>query len=114
VLDRYYGNDLARAQQAGLGLLDRSAPFRDFTLDAADPFSTRLGAKDLLVPVQPPVPGPFGRTLEAIKVAHYLAGDASADAVMEVLEHGPDGLVFRLGPVVLRYDRFGLRGQSVK
>ncbi len=112
VLDRYYGDDLARAQQAGLGLLDRSARFTAFTLDAADPFSTRLGAKDLLIEVQPPVPGPFGRMLEAIKVAHYLAGDVPADAVMEVLEHGPDGFVFRLGPTALRYDRYGLRGQS--
>jgi CRISPR-associated endonuclease/helicase Cas3 len=112
VLDRYYGSDLARAQQAGLGLLDRSAPFRDFTLDGADPFSTRLGGKDLLVSINPPVLGPFGRLLEGIKVSHYLAGDAPADAEIEVTEHGPDGLVFRLGSGTLRYDRFGLRRKA--
>jgi CRISPR-associated endonuclease/helicase Cas3 len=114
VLDRAYGADLARAQQAGLGLLNRSARFSSFALDPADPFSTRLGAKDLLVPVEPPVRGPFGQTVEAIKVAHFLATDAPADAMMEVLEQGPDRLVFRLGPVVLRYDRFGLRDQIAR
>jgi CRISPR-associated endonuclease/helicase Cas3 len=113
VLDKYYGDDLARAQQAGLGLLDRSARFSDFTLDAADPFSTRLGAMDLLLPLKPPLRGPFSRMLETIKIPHFLAGEALTDAVIEVLEHGPDGLLFRLGAVVLRYDRFGLRRPAV-
>jgi CRISPR-associated endonuclease/helicase Cas3 len=113
VLDRHYGNDAARTQQAALGLLDRSAPFTTFHLAADDPWSTRLGAKDLLVPFEPAVSGPFDRPVDAIRVPHFLAGGATADDSAEVLECGPNGLVFRLGTVTLRYDRFGLRRSQV-
>ncbi len=109
VLDRHYGNDGARAGQAALGLLDRSAPFSAFHLDASDPWSTRLGAKDILIPFEPAVPGPFGRQVDAIRVPHFLAGGAAVDDPAEVLESGPDRLAFRLGTVTLHYGRFGLQ-----
>lgn len=109
ILDSAYSTGLAERRQADLALLDRSARFTSFALDPSDHFATRLGARDLLVALPTSVPGPFGAMLTAMKVPHFLAPDASAEAAAEILSPGADGLVFRLGAAVLRYDRFGLQ-----
>ena len=95
--------------QATFALLDWGAPFSRFTLDVDDHFATRLGAKDVLVELPHPVAGPFGAMLAMLKIPHFLAPDTPADAVLEVMNYGADGLVFRLGAAVQRYDRFGLQ-----
>ena len=109
ILNHAYSTGLAARQQADLALLDRNARFTTFAVDPSDHFATRLGAKDLLIALPNPIPGPFGAMLDAIKIPHFLAPDVPAEAVTEVLNHGSDGLVFRLGNAVLRYDRFGLQ-----
>ena len=101
VLNTGYAKDIAQAQQAGLGLLDRSAPFSAFRIPEGERWATRLGAKDLLVEVPPGVVGPFAQTVATIRVPHFLAGEASADAAVEVIASGPGGLLFRLGPATL-------------
>jgi CRISPR-associated endonuclease/helicase Cas3 len=109
VLNASYANNIAQAQQAGLGLLDRSAPFRAFRIPEGERWATRLGAKDLLATFPTPPMGPFGQTVATVRVPHFLAGEATGDEP-EVIASGPDGLLFRLGPMtLLRYDRFGLR-----
>lgn len=109
ILDRAYSTGLAARQQADLALLDRTARFTTFAVDPSDHFATRLGAKDLLIVPPNPILGPFGAMLEALKIPHFLAPDVPAEAVMEVLNLDSDGLVFRLGNAVLKYDRFGLQ-----
>ncbi len=109
VLDLTYSTGLAARRQADLALLDRSSRFTSFALDPSDHFATRLGAHDFLVALPTSVPGPFEAMLTAMKVPHFLASDAPVDAAMEILGHGADGLLFRLGAAVLQYDRFGLQ-----
>lgn len=112
VLDKVYGNDIARAGQARLGLLDRDAPFSAFRIPDDEPWATRLGARDLLVALPEAILGPFGEPVATLRIPHFLAGDAAAEATPEVLESGAGGLLFRLGAVTLRYDRFGLRREA--
>jgi CRISPR-associated endonuclease/helicase Cas3 len=109
VLNRGYASGITQAQEAGRGLLDRSAPFQEFHIPDGERWATRLGAKDLLVELPAAVEGPFGRMVATIRVPHFIAGEATADAVVEVMASGSDGLVFRLGSSTLSYDRFGLR-----
>jgi CRISPR-associated endonuclease/helicase Cas3 len=112
VLNTGYANDLCRAQEAGRGLLDRSAPFSVFQIPEGDPWTTRLGAKDLLATLPEAVMGPFGHRVAALRVPHFLAGGATADDVAEIVATTLDGLLFRLGPTMLRYDKLGLQQDS--
>jgi CRISPR-associated endonuclease/helicase Cas3 len=109
VLNTGYANDICRAQEAGRGLLDRSVSFRKFQIPEGDPWTTRLGAKDLLVKLPKAVVGPFGQMVLTIRVPHFLAGEATADDTAEIVASGSDELLIRLGPMLLRYDRLGLR-----
>lgn len=109
VFNKHYGSGIASAQQAGLGLLDRSAPFSAFRIPDGEQWATRLGAKDLLIELPEAIRGPFGRMLGVIRVPHFLAGDATADDLADVISNGAEGLLVRLGPTTLRYDRFGLQ-----
>ncbi len=109
VLNQHYGRDIASAQQAGMGLLDRSAPFSAFRIPEGEQWASRLGAKDLLMELPAATRGPFGDPIGTIRVPQFLAGDATADDVAEVVSTTDRSLLVRLGPTLLRYDRFGLR-----
>lgn len=110
VFDKVYGNAAASIQQARLGLLDRAAPFSAFRID--EKWATRLGAQDLLAALPPGTTGPFGSAIDRLLVPHFLAEGASDADAAEVLAADADGLLIRLGPARLRYDRFGLRGNT--
>lgn len=109
VLNNGYAKDIASAQQAGLGLLDRGASFRAFRIPEGEPWATRLGAKDLLLKLPEPAVGPFGKMVAQLRVPHFLAGESAIDAEPQVTVIGLGTLLIRLGPVALRYDRWGLR-----
>ena len=107
VLDRQYGTEIADAQQAERGLLRRDLPFNEFRIN--ENWATRLGAKDLLVSFAPGAPGPFGAPVTTIRVPRFLAPDATGDDLPELVDSDARSFSFRIGTVVLRYDRFGLR-----
>jgi CRISPR-associated endonuclease/helicase Cas3 len=111
LLDTQHGKHFAEIRQADRALLDRSAPFSAFRLDPDEPWSTRLGAHDLLAAFDPVVAGPFGRPVSTIRVRSYLAPNATEEDAAEVLERRVNGCVFRLGTNVLWYDRLGLQSQ---
>jgi CRISPR-associated endonuclease/helicase Cas3 len=111
LLDRQHGRHFAEIQQGQRALLDRARPFTDFRLDPDERWATRLGAHDLLAAFDLPLDGPFGAPVSRIRVRSWLVPDADADDEVEALERAPGRCVFRLGPHLLRYDRFGLQSQ---
>ncbi len=75
--------------------------------DAEVRLATRLGARDLLLPLERCLVSPFGATLRYLKIPAWMAPKAmpEGDPVIAVDEDGR----LRVGDAVYRYDRFGLR-----
>jgi CRISPR-associated endonuclease/helicase Cas3 len=104
----------AEKQQACNNALDLSTPFSelDHFPDAEENITTRLGARDLMLRLPDGTPGAFG-PVTAIRVPAWLAPGVPHDAV-PVVKPRDGGFALTLpgekGPVVLTYDRLGLRG----
>jgi len=93
--------------------LDLSVPFRDLHFpDGEEAVLTRLGARDLLVDLDPPLPSPFGTPVPRLAIPHWMAGGIGADARVELLDKDEDGRRFRLDERVFRYGRWRLTDVS--
>jgi CRISPR-associated endonuclease/helicase Cas3 len=96
--------------------LDLSIPFHELPPfpDKEEDVTTRLGARDLLLSLPEGTPGAFGLATR-IRVPDWLARNVPLDAAPEVV---PRDTGFGLtlphpeGPIVLDYDRWGLRKAS--
>jgi CRISPR-associated endonuclease/helicase Cas3 len=112
VIDAGYGQYLAQSQTGIASLLDRNATFDTFRIPEGEAWATRLGAKDQQVEFPTEVIGPFGGPVGRLRVAHHLVEDLRTEDLPQILEQGPDRVLFALGKVRLIYDRFGLRAYS--
>lgn len=95
------GGAVADGQTAAQIALDLSQRFTELDWRDAEGAVTRLGGRDLLIDLDPPLPGPFGKDVHRMRVPHWMAG---AGATLE-----RDGDLLRLGGRLLRYDQWGLR-----
>jgi CRISPR-associated endonuclease/helicase Cas3 len=105
-LNNAYGAELGQRQTAQMALLDRAAPFSQFSLD--DRWATRLGAKDRRVQFDNVI-GPFGPPIGELRVQHYLIAGVGPDEVPVLVESSAARVVFAFGSQSLIYDRLGLR-----
>jgi CRISPR-associated endonuclease/helicase Cas3 len=107
----YVGN-LGAAQGQGRDVsLDFEKTFAEIAWpDAGEKLATRLGARDLLLPLDRPLPSPFGATLSHMKIPAWMSPKAmpEGDPVIAVEEDGR----LRLADAAYRYDRFGLQRLS--
>ncbi|MCO6416032.1 CRISPR-associated helicase Cas3' [Siccirubricoccus sp. KC 17139] len=103
------GTGIARRQQAGVALLDRSRPFSDFVLASDERLATRLGAKDLLVTVPEGLAGPFGSAPGALRLPHHMLSGLGEMVEPEAWQQTEDGVRFRVGGHAFTYDRMGLQ-----
>ena len=91
--------------------IDFGKSFADISWpDAGERLATRLGARDLLLPLDRTLPSPFGATLSHMKIPAWMAPKVmpEGDPVIAVDDHGR----LRLGDAAYRYDRFGLQRLS--
>ncbi|MDF1586562.1 CRISPR-associated helicase Cas3' [Marinimicrococcus flavescens] len=110
--ERYAAEQFGRGMQTraqGINVaIDYGRPFAELAWPgAAEHIATRLGAADLLLPLDPPMRSPFGGELTHLKIPHWMLprGLDAADAALQVEEGGE----LRLGERRYRYDRLGLR-----
>lgn len=68
---------------------------------------TRLGLKDLRIPLEPPRPGPFGTPISALCIPGHLAKGIDPEAAPDIRPDGA-GLRIALGGRGFVYDRLGL------
>jgi CRISPR-associated endonuclease/helicase Cas3 len=78
--------------------------------DAGERLATRLGARDLLLPLDPPLPSPFGATVSHLKIPAWMAPREMPEGDPSIAVNA-DGRL-RLSDAVYRYDRFGLQRSS--
>jgi CRISPR-associated endonuclease/helicase Cas3 len=93
--------------------LDLSQEFCDLVFpDQAEAVATRLGARDLLVDLAEPLPGPFGEPVTRIGIPGWMAGIvARGDQPTPPVRDGEDWC-FRLGDRSYRYGRWGLASSA--
>lgn len=114
-----YGTQLAERQLAALNLDDWTRRDDEWdggfgTKELQRRISTRLGEEDRLAQFSPPVPGPFGNPVDALRIPHFLARDISQDAEPERIKLNSDGFMFDMGSCSYIYDRFGMRKRTVE
>lgn len=104
---------LAQGQQGRLTLIDRSRGFdgQNELFAEDERILTRLGGDRLVVSLPEGTTGPFGKLISQITVPRHMMGAATADDAAAI-EEADSGVAIRLGPVRLRYDRFGLRSET--
>ena len=102
------GTLLSKLREALTNTVDE-APFGELQYRAPDErVTTRLGARDLALPLGKPVVSPFGCTLTRIGLpSHLVASDTAIPETVRV-EPTADGFAFGLGTRRYRYTRFGL------
>ncbi|WP_343526975.1 CRISPR-associated helicase Cas3' [Sphingomonas sp.] len=96
-------------QQAATVALDLSRPFSELVFtEASEALVTRLGARDLLVDVDPPLAGPFGGTVGRFAMPGWMTrGVAATEQPVRL-----DDRRFHLGGRAYRYDQWGLRADD--
>ena len=107
------GRLLARVREALSSTLDDETAFGELQYHAPDvAVTTRLGARDLSLPLTVPVVSPLGHRLTRMHVpGHLLAVDASMPDTLDAATTA-DGLAFELGGRRFRYTRFGLEADD--
>ncbi|KQN20571.1 hypothetical protein ASE86_15020 [Sphingomonas sp. Leaf33] len=104
--NRHAGAVFAEGQSARQVALDLSRRFTDLLYaDDMTAVTTRLGARDLLIDLDPPLAGPFGHAVRRIAIPGWMAHDIPADAKPERTGDRD----FRLGSHRFHYDQWGLR-----
>ncbi|MFV0281576.1 MAG: hypothetical protein ACK5JM_12555 [Rhodoblastus sp.] len=112
------GRIRAFVQQAQRARLRYDAGFDDLNDAAVFPkdenFSSRLGARDLLVVFDPPVAGPFGGQITQIAIPDYWTRgiDLTEDFRPTVISQENGMTIFRIQIRNFVYDRLGLRAVS--
>ena len=100
------GGVVADGQRASGVALDLSLPFNQLVFpDDMAAVTTRLGARDLLLDLDPPLAGPFGGQVTRIALPGWMVGQVASGAPVERL----DDRRFRFGGRDYRYDQWGLR-----
>jgi len=102
----YRGRAMALKLQGKDVSIDYGKRFRDTIWPDAEKLATRLGATDLLLPLDPPVTSPFGNELKALKMPAWMAPTGLPDPPALTID--ADGYLIG-GDGRFRYDRFGLR-----
>jgi CRISPR-associated endonuclease/helicase Cas3 len=93
--------------------LDLSQAFCDLVFpDKAEAVATRLGARDLLVDLARPMPGPFGEAVTRISIPAWMAGTVTRDDQPTPPVEDGDDWCFRLGDRGYRYGRWGLESAA--
>lgn len=108
------GHASANTTIANLNRINRDKPFYlSTTTDADERIQTRLGEGDRRVTFQP-TRGPFGHTLQDLRIPHTLArkADAAPDDVDVETRTFEGGFSFDWGGCNYIYDRLGLRLNS--
>ena len=103
------GVEAASKQFAALNALDRDKPFADLRFPPSDEhILTRLGEEGIVLTLDPPPAGPFGRPIARIALPARWSRGIGRDDRAEV-ETGADGLVLAVGGRRFRYTREGLQ-----
>ena len=102
------GGKHAEATTAAQVALDLSQPFRSLVFQD-ESVATRLGARDLIVDIDPPLAGPFGSVVARFHIPAWLV---AADVTNRTEAERIDDTRFRLGSRTYRYDRWGLRTEG--
>ena len=103
----YRGKAMALQLQGKDVSIDYTKRFSDARWpDSAERIATRLGATDLLLPLDPPIVSPFGNLLKALKVPAWMKPERLSENPV-LTNDGEAGLV--CGEVRYRYDRFGVQ-----
>lgn len=98
----------AERQMAADQSLDLVTPFRDLRFPDDEAIGTRLGARDLLVDFEAPLPGPFGCPVHRLAIPHWMAGGITPCDQPRPLGAQADGQAFALGERRYVYGRWGL------
>ena len=99
------GGDHAAGRTAEAVALDLSRPFRELVFaDVDEAVVTRLGARDLLVDLSPPLAGPFGGEIARVAIPAHMLGTLKPHDEPEVI----DTRSFRLGTRRFGYNQWGL------
>ena len=104
--NRLAGGVVADGEKASTVALDLSRRFDELVFpDDMTAVTTRLGARDLLLDLDTPLSGPFGREVRRIALPGWMTGNASPGAPVERL----DDRRFRFAGRDYLYDQWGLR-----
>ncbi|MDR6128574.1 CRISPR-associated endonuclease/helicase Cas3 [Sphingomonas sp. SORGH_AS802] len=103
------GGTLAEGQAATRIALDLSQRFTTLVFgEAGEAAATRLGARDLLLDLETPLAGPFGRAITRIALPAWMVGRvAPGEAPVRLDDHR-----FQLGERRYVYDQWGLRREG--
>lgn len=84
--------------------LDLTQRFTELTFGDVDAAVTRLGARDLLVDLSPPLAGPFGVAITRMGIPGWMVQGGAGDAAITLDEQR-----FQVGDRTFLYDRWGLQ-----
>lgn len=102
---RHAGGEAGKTQTAGQIALDLSRRFTDQLWPSnEEAIVTRLGARDLLIDLDPPLAGPFATPVDRIAVPHWMGATGTVGRI--------DDHRFTLGKRGFRYDQWGLRPET--
>ena len=88
--------------------LDLSVPFRELDFPVDEAVSTRLGARDLLVNLDPAPIGPFGQPVARLTIPDWMARGVTPNDEPVAIGEDENGWRFRLGTRTYAYSRWGL------
>ena len=88
--------------------LDLSTPFRELSFPNGGSIATRLGARDLLIDLAPPLDGPFARQVDRLTIPAWMAKGVGPDDQPTPPAPDEDGWRFKLGRHSFHYGRWGL------
>jgi CRISPR-associated endonuclease/helicase Cas3 len=110
------GGRIADTLQALRNALNLSLPMQELEEFATDErLATRLGGRDLLLPLPHGTPGAFGAPITTLRLPGWMAPDVPPDTVLAIAEDEDGCFTLSLtwpeckAPVTLHYDRLGLR-----
>ena len=102
------GTEAAARMVAGLNVLDRQGRFEELRIGSDERVLTRLGEEGVILPLNPPVTGPFGAPISRVALpARWSTGITGED---EPTATGDEtGLDIAVAEQRFRYSRSGLR-----